>query len=115
MKWFFVALGCLIIFLPYAAFGAVIINEIAWMGTSISANDEWIELKNTGPETVSINGWALVASDGVPSITLTGSTTSGGFFLLERTNDSSVPNIPADLLYTGALSNSGEYLTLKDS
>jgi len=35
----------LILFLPFNAKGAdfsVVINEIAWMGTAASANDEWI-------------------------------------------------------------------------
>lgn len=93
----------------------VVINEIAWMGTVSSTNDEWIELYNTGTAPVAIDGWTLKATDGSPSINLTGTISAGGFFLLERTDDSTVPNIPAGIIYSGALSNSGETLTLKNN
>lgn len=92
----------------------VLINEIAWMGTETSANDEWIELKNTSTSTVDISAWVLESQDGSPKINLSGSISAGGFFLLERTDDFSVLNIRADQIYSGALSNSGEILLLKD-
>ena len=93
----------------------VIINEIAWMGTQNSANDEWIELYNRGSGSVDLNGWLLESSDGTPSISLSGSVSAGDYFLLERTDDSSVPSVSADLIYTGALGNGGEALSLKDN
>ncbi len=108
---------------PYGAFASsIIINEIAWMGSSpqngetssAAANNEWIELKNRGTAPVNLDGWSLWAQDGTPSIALAGSIEAGGFFLLERTNDNTVPGITADMIYTGALSNSGEKLILKD-
>ena len=37
-----------------------------------------------------------------------------GFYLLERTDDDTVSNIDADLIYTGALSNKGASLVLRD-
>jgi len=93
---------------------SIIINEIAWMGTNISANDEWIELKNTTEENINLDNWKLIAEDGTPKIMLKGIIPANGFYLLERTDDDTVPGIPADLIYTGALSNSGEYLKLYD-
>lgn len=93
----------------------VIINEIAWMGTTADPNDEWIELYNPGTSDITFtsNGWVLAAQDGTPSITLTGVIPAGGFFLLERTDDSSVPGITANQIYSGALGNSpGEHLQL---
>lgn len=93
----------------------VIINEIAWMGTNTSANDEWIELHNNGTASVPIDGWSLKAADGSPEINLTGTISAGGYFLLERTDDTSVPNIPAGVIYSGALSNTGESLILKNN
>jgi hypothetical protein len=39
----------------------------------------------------------------------------GGYLLLERTDDATVSDLAADLLYTGGLSNSGERLTLRDA
>ncbi|MBY6035874.1 lamin tail domain-containing protein [Fictibacillus nanhaiensis] len=98
-----------------AAAGAVegpVISEIAWMGTTVDANDEWIELYNPTSQAISLNGWTLKAQDGTPSIPLQGSINPGDTFLLERTDDSTVPGIAADQLYSGALSNSGEVLEL---
>jgi len=31
-----------VFFLPAEVFASVVINEIAWMGTEVSYNDEWI-------------------------------------------------------------------------
>ncbi len=99
---------------PRAANKGVVINEIAWMGTSTSANDEWIELHNPGNASVDVSGWTLNATDGTPSITLSGTIAAGGFFLLERTDDTTVAGVAANQIYTGAMSNSGEVLELRD-
>ena len=93
----------------------VVINEIAWMGTVNLANDEWIELYNNAESPISLDGWQLVAQDGTPKINLSGTIPANGFYLLERTDDTTVPNILADQIYTGALGNSGENLKLYDS
>jgi len=92
----------------------VVINEVAWMGTASSSADEWIELYNSGSEDAGLEGWTLTAADGTPAIDLSGTSTAGGYFLLERTDDESVPDIAADLIYAGALGNSGETLELRD-
>ncbi len=99
---------------PGEANYGVTISEVAWMGTTTSANDEWIELYNPTPETVSLSGWTLAATDGTPSITLSGSITGFGYYLLERSDDTTVPEVAADLIYTGALGNGGEVLELRD-
>lgn len=93
----------------------IIINEIAWMGDERSANNEWIELKNLSNHNLDLSGWKLVSEDGSPNIDLEGIVEAGGLFLLERTNDNSVQNKKADLIYSGALSNGGEKLFLIDS
>lgn len=93
----------------------VVINEIAWMGTTTSFNDEWIELFNTTASPIDLTGWILEATDGSPSIALSGSIPAGSTFLLERSDDDSVPGVPADLIYTGPLGNDGESLILKDT
>jgi len=105
----------LAILAPGITQASVIINEIAWMGTSVSESDEWIELYNDGAESVSLSGWTITSTGTAPNITLTGSISAGGFYLLERTDDSSVPSVTADKIYTGALANSGDTLTLKDA
>lgn len=94
---------------------SIIISELAWMGTEISSSDEWIELKNNTENDIDLTGWMLEAQDGSPLISLTGIITSGGYFLLERTNDDSAPNISADQIYSGALSNNGEVLELRNA
>ncbi len=93
---------------------SVVINEIAWMGTTSSSNDEWIELHNASAGNIDVTGWTLASTDGTPSITLSGIIPAHGYFLLERTDDTSAPGVAADQIYTGALSNSGEVLQLKD-
>ncbi len=106
----------LLIFSAQAAnLGNVVINEIAWMGTENSANDEWIELYNNTDNTINLDGWILKADDGTPEIKLSGIILAESFYLLERTDDSTVPEISADLIYKGALGNDGEDLKLFDN
>jgi len=99
-----------------ANLGDIIINEIAWMGTNISANDEWIELYNTTTGNISLDGWILSATDGgAPQINLHGVISGNNYFLLERTDDETVSGVAADFIYTGALGNDGEVLELQDN
>ncbi len=99
----------------YAKESAVVINEIAWMGTSSSANDEWIELLNTTDQTINVSGWTIKSSDDKLKISLKGEIGAGNFYLLERTNDTSLPDIKADLIYKGALNNGGMDIKLYDT
>ena len=55
------------------------------------------------------------AKDGSPDIKLSGTINGKDFYILERTDDSTLPKIKADFIYTGALSNQGENLELLDS
>lgn len=100
-----------------AAAPTVVINEIAWMGTGASSNDEWIELYNNSDGEVSLGGWMLLAGDSTPSIAFSADKKipAHGYFLLERTDDTTVSNLAADQVYTGALGNDGEDLQLRDS
>ncbi|WP_370632699.1 phospholipase D-like domain-containing protein [Halobacillus sp. Nhm2S1] len=92
----------------------VVISEVAWMGTNVSYNDEWMELYNPTGTDLSLEGWTLKAADGSPVISLSGTIPAGGHYLLERTDDSTVAAVDADLIYSGSLSNSGEVLELSD-
>ena len=92
----------------------VVINEVAWGGTAASANDEWIELYNNTGSDIDLSSWSLIATDGTPNISLSGIIPAGGYFLLERTDDTTVSDITADLIYTGALGDGGEILELRD-
>ena len=91
---------------------AVMINEVAWAGTHASANDEWIELHNPGPMPIDLTGWFLSDSSDL-HVALAGTISAHGYFLLERTDDETVLNVGADLIYSGGLRNDGETLTLK--
>lgn len=97
----------------------VIINEIAWMGTSSEfASDEWIELYNYSSSTVDISGWtlkSLTGSNPDPVINLSGSIPEYGYYLLERTDDTTISDIQADQIYTGNLSDTCEVLELRDN
>ena len=90
----------------------VVINEVAWAGTNASSYDEWIELHNNTDRDIDLQGWVLAAADGTPSIQLTGIIVAHGFYLLERTDDTTVANKTADQIFSGALENSGEILRL---
>ena len=87
----------------------VVINEIAWMGTDASPNDEWIELYNRTEKEIALSNWVLYAKDGVPYIPLSGAISAGGYYLIERTNDTTVSDIAADLTlpFSGSGSGSG--------
>ena len=101
--------------LPITTSADIFINEIAWMGTANSATDEWIELYSSNSE--NLDGWTLSANDGGMTINLSGSVSAGGFYLIERTDDNTVSNIPADLVapFGNGLNNTtGEILILKN-
>jgi hypothetical protein len=115
MKKLILFICILFIAVPCSAHAEIIINEIAWMGTAHSASDEWIELANTGDASVSLTGWKLHTGDNSVNITLSGSISGNGLYLLERTDDTTVPDITADKIYTGSLSDSGEKLMLENN
>lgn len=107
---------------PTPSAGAVVINEIAWMGTLASQYAEWVELYNSGGASVDVSEWALFEAGGnTKIIALQGFIGPYGYFLIERVTPSSpdaITDIPADVSGSfggSGLSNSGEYLVLKDS
>lgn len=97
--------------LPTVSYGAIRINEIAWMGTSVGPNEEWIELYNDGQDSVDVSGWVLSDDVGL-SITLAGTIGAGEYAVLERTDDATISGT-AFQIYTGALANDGRTLTLR--
>jgi hypothetical protein len=96
----------------------IAINEVAWMGTEFSSDDEWIELYNPGSSAVDVTGWTLSAEDGAPVISLFGSIPAAGYYLIERQDNTTISNIlvdPKQIFTTNNLSNSGERLELRNS
>ena len=97
------------------------INEVAWGGNALDTASEWIELVNTTTEPVDLAGWWLISSDGAPSVPLHGTIeprgtdpAASGYYLLERDKEGAVPSATADIIYSGALREGGESLSLFD-
>ncbi len=113
---------------PHAQFGApdLVVNEVAWAGTVANAADEWIELRNNTANEIDLTGYALEWEDGETVIRFDADAESNatdvrrtaipgdGFMLLERTDDDTISDVEADVIYTGALGNGGETLVLRD-
>jgi cardiolipin synthase len=121
--WLFVALGLpLFLLLPLAGRlptspspGSVILSEIAWAGTAASTTDEWLELYNNTTNPIDLAGWTIRDGENL-TITLTGVIPPNAFFLLERSTDYTIRDIPADYIYSATpLHNEGETLFLHDA
>lgn len=121
----------LVLLLPGFTHAGVVVNEVAWMGTDLGgANCEWIELYNSGSETVSLSGWTLsienasgaittLALDDPDNVVYSG-IAAGGYYLIARNSGSCstiVPGPSADWLgsFGNGVSNSGAKLTLADA
>ncbi|MGI9118318.1 MAG: lamin tail domain-containing protein, partial [Minisyncoccia bacterium] len=110
---------CFLFFNFNKAYADVYINEIAWMGDSVSSTNEWLELYNDGTIDVDLEGWSIVSEDGSPNISINGAANSiigsKKYYLIERTDDTTVPNVTADFVtaFGSGLSNSGEKIFLK--
>jgi hypothetical protein len=102
-------------FAPFAHAG-VRFSEVAWMGSAASSADEWIELTNDGTLTQDLSGWTIVGKGGKTVVSLSGSVPPGGYFLIERGDDETVPSVAADLAlpFGKGIGNDGETLKLKD-
>ncbi|HDM32070.1 MAG TPA: lamin tail domain-containing protein, partial [bacterium] len=97
----------------------VIFNEIAWAGTQKSSADEWIELRNVSAREIGLDNFQLIGrklnSEKLSIfVVLKGKIAPRGYFLLERSDDNSVPEIEADQVFKGALNNSNFELYLFD-
>ena len=101
----------------------IVINEIAWAGTSASTDDEWIELYNRSGEDIDLTDWFLYSADGAPDLSFSNATDkvieANSYYLIERTDDTTVNDITADFVtpFSGAgtsngLNNTGEHLIL---
>src|SRR3989344_344387 len=102
--------------MPFTVSATVLINEIAWMGTIVAPQDEWLELKNDSGENIDLTGWILTI-EGVRDIILDKSIIGVGYYLIERTDDNTVPTVTADLVspFGNGLNNSGATLILKNA
>lgn len=100
---------------------SVVINEIAWSGTSpTKSQDEWIELFNPSAHTIDLSAIRLRSlTDDKPNVLLSGILPPQAYYLIERTDDSTISDITASTTApfgggSGAgLSNAGEVLALE--
>ncbi len=82
----------------------VVINEIAWRGTSASnAVDEWIELKNNTSKAISLSQFVLYSeTDLGPYLSFADASTktipANGYYLIERTDDTTISTITGDFV-----------------
>jgi len=102
--------------------GDVVINEIMWMGSSISSADEWIELRNTSSHPIDLSNFVLAnAGTSGTDITLPSGATIGvdGYYLISNYSDSDVNSalsvVPQFVTTSISFVNTGEQLTLTDS
>lgn len=105
--------------------GTVIINEVAWMGSSsIAGVDprqwwryEWAELYNPGAQNIPLDGWILTLYKGEElyfSVPLAGSITAQGYFLIGASDKI----LGVDVNYSnlgGKFLNTGMRVLLKDN
>ena len=101
----------------------LVISEVAWAGAAASSHDEWIELQNLGDVAVDLTGWQLAFGDRLIPLwevredaveVRTSVLEPGEFLILERTDDETISDITADILYTGLLSNPGILIELRN-
>lgn len=90
--------------------GDVVINEIQWMGTNISPNDQWIELRNMTDQPVDITGWQLTMQTSVGespmyTVSTSASIPANGYFLISQFDEtnSALKNPPDLISATGTI------------
>jgi len=86
---------------------AVVISEIAWMGSEEDYNSEWIELQNISAFDADISRWRLKSADGKIDVLFPENAVlpKGGHYVLSRKGKGNVA-------YEGALLNGGMALRL---
>ena len=109
-----------VFFVPIFARADVLISEVAWMGTTDSQFEEWIELQNTGSESVSLSGWKIYKAGGDTLLfSLSGSISAGQYLLVCRTTASVSNPLSGSCDLSGTfggsgLNNTSEYIILKN-
>lgn len=101
--------------------GDVVINEILWMGSSLNASDEWIELRNMTSNTIDLSNWVVdnLGSGVTNNIVIPAgkNISSNGFFLIANDpKETSRINVDPDHQVNISLQNTpGEQLILRSS
>lgn len=101
----------------------VVINELMWMGSSISSADEWIELRNMTAAPIDIGGWSITKKSSgaeAPMLTIPSDTTIAphGYFIISNytVGSSSILTVAPDLVTSDvALANTSLQIKLYDA
>ena len=88
--------------------GSVVINELMWMGSTVSDSDEWLELRNTTGNPIDLSNWqitSLVGTGNTETLMLTIPSgkiiSANGYFLISNfTKGTSAINVEPDLVDT---------------
>lgn len=99
---------------------SVVINEIAWMGTSPGRDgviDEWIELYNNTDNDIDLSNWQILIDDKSLQISriINPIIPAKGYFILERTDDKTILDIDADMLFIKEINDDKGKITLKNN
>ena len=113
-------LGCGAFLLPcraqvFRGSHEVIIHEIAWMGTTAAAGQQWIELYNPGRDAVDLAGWTLRCRDHEFVADLDGVIGPGDSYVLMHEDYPALPGVPVAATFAGQWCSSGERLLLEDA
>jgi hypothetical protein len=98
----------------------VSITEVAWMGTSSSQYEEWIELYNNGSDDVPLAGWKLFKTGGTVLFSPTGTIPASSYYLICRATASLTDPLGGTCnekgtFGGGGLNNTNDQLVLKNS
>ncbi|MBI4975146.1 lamin tail domain-containing protein [Candidatus Peregrinibacteria bacterium] len=106
-------LGLLTINPVFASYNAndVVINEVAWAGTTDNSNDEWLELYNNTSQPIDLTNWYVEDDDSSKYVIQTGEIPAHGYFLIEDSEIST--NVKANAVIGLSLANAGDKLILK--
>ncbi len=97
---------------PEPGGGSLVINEVAWGGSALDSSAQWIELYNSGNQSVSLSGWTVSNSTAFWTVNLTGSVGAGEYYVLYA---GTKPDGKGDLAYSQQMNASGDRLSLLDS
>jgi len=92
----------------------VIINEIAWSGTTAGSTDEWFELYNSTAAPINLAGWRFEADDGNPNVALSGTINAGDYFVVAKSGGVFNDLVPDLVDSSFSFENTGESLILLD-
>lgn len=86
---------------------SVSITEVAWMGTTTSQYEEWIELYNMTDEPITMTGWKLLKKGSLTLIGLSGTIPAQSYYLVCRSTASLSSPLGGSCDEQGAFGGSG--------